>query len=139
MITRIAVPTDDRISISGHFGKSAAFLVFDIEDGHIGDSEVRPNPRTASAQGQCVAFGNHDHSHHSDHEKNRTHTDVLSLLEDCNVVLYRGMGVRAAEALRKKGIKPLAVGEIATVRAAVETYLKDALAKNADSLCHCHG
>ena len=40
---RIAVPTNDGTSISEHFGRSAAFLVFETENAQIKSREVRAN------------------------------------------------------------------------------------------------
>jgi predicted Fe-Mo cluster-binding NifX family protein len=40
---RIAVPTDDGVTLSAHFGLSAAFLVFELENGQFTKRETRPD------------------------------------------------------------------------------------------------
>ena len=42
---RIAIPTNDGASISEHFGRSAAFLIFEIENGQIKRRDSRPTAR----------------------------------------------------------------------------------------------
>jgi predicted Fe-Mo cluster-binding NifX family protein len=60
--------------------------------------------------------------------------EVISMLEDCQVILCRGMGWRAATELVRHGINPLViVGELSP-RVAVEHYLAGKL-KPAPGFC----
>ncbi len=74
----------------------------------------------AHVEGHCEAEqAFHGLSHH--------HGDVIAVLEDCQVVLCRGMGWRAATELVHHGINPLViVGELSP-RVAVEHYLAGTL------------
>ena len=47
---RIAVPTNDGISISEHFGRSAAFLIFETENGKIKTHRLKEQRRQAFAR-----------------------------------------------------------------------------------------
>ena len=53
---RIVVPTNDGTSISEHFGRSAAFLIFEAENGQIKSREMKTNGAQHShTQGNCTA------------------------------------------------------------------------------------
>ena len=71
---KIAVPTMDGTSISAHFGKSKAFLVFECEGGEIRGRELRENDQHKAHDpgGECQGhsasvlhdpFGEHAHQH----------------------------------------------------------------------------
>ena len=54
---RIAVPTNDGASISEHFGRSASFLIFEIENGQIKSRELRTNgAKHSHAQGRAITI-----------------------------------------------------------------------------------
>ena len=58
---RIAIPTNDGATVSAHFGRSAAFLVFEVEQGQIqsrGGGE-RNAGQHAHEQGSCGGNGAH--------------------------------------------------------------------------------
>lgn len=131
-MNKIAVPTEDHISIVEHFGKSTHFLVFDTTDGKIVKHEVRMNTHALSSEGGCGTPGHHAHGH------GHTHADIVELLQDCGVVICHGMGHCAAEALAAHGITPIIVGEAITAQAAVEAYLSGNLIASTRSFCQCH-
>lgn len=52
---RIAVPTNDGITVSPHFGRSAGFLVFEIEERRIKSREMRTTrPSTRTPRGPAA-------------------------------------------------------------------------------------
>ena len=129
---KIAVPSDDGVGIAPHFGRSTAFLVFDIQEDAIASTELRPNDHA----------GHHDHSSCSHtqeraHEHKHDHSRIVTLLSDCSVVLTAGMGWRAAEALKQANIVPLMMQDMPSARAAVEKYIEGTLITS-DSFCRCH-
>lgn len=127
---RVAVPTNDGTSISEHFGRSAAFLIFEIENGQITSREARPNAAQHShAQGSC-GDGSGRHEPHS-------HAGILSSLSGCDVVICAGMGSRAAEALKSGGITPVLVAVLGSAEAAVSAYLKGELRSGSEDYCRC--
>ena len=97
---KIAIPTMDEQTLSAHFGRSTAFLVFDIENGDIRNREVRPNVHGHQAH------GHHEHGQGGPvHGHGHDHGGFISLLHDCSVVLSGGMGAGAWNALRGAGMK----------------------------------
>jgi predicted Fe-Mo cluster-binding NifX family protein len=93
----IAIPTMDERTLSAHFGRSKAFLVFEAEGGQIRSREVRPNIHGHQAHGHAEhGQAGHGHGHHD-------HGGFIALLHDCSVVLSRGLGAGAWNALRGTG------------------------------------
>ncbi|HOT50938.1 MAG TPA: NifB/NifX family molybdenum-iron cluster-binding protein, partial [Candidatus Hydrogenedentes bacterium] len=81
---KIAVPSDDGIFIAAHFGRSASFLIFEIEEGRIAREEVRVNGQGGDPPGECHGSGPHGHSH------GRHHATMGEALQDCEAILCRG-------------------------------------------------
>lgn len=114
---RIAVASDDGVSIAGHFGRCAGFLVFDVENGDAKKFDYRLNN-----------FGHHQHGHHEhghDHDhsdEHHSHDGFISALADCQVVICRGMGRRAVADLAAKGIKPAITAENISAQEAAKLY-----------------
>ncbi|MCX7001481.1 MAG: NifB/NifX family molybdenum-iron cluster-binding protein [Candidatus Sumerlaeota bacterium] len=128
---KIAVASSDGVAVSCHFGRSACFIVYEIQDNKIANREMRPNHQTAFAQGQCL-----DGVPHS-HDQAHSHADVVEILKDCQAILCQGMGWRAAEELSASGIQPLIVEEVPTCDDAVASYIRGDI-KKAGSFCSCN-
>ena len=126
---RIAIPTDDGASISGHFGRSAAFLIFETEDGRITGRSTRTN-HAKHTQGSC--------GQHSAGSQAHSHTGILSALEGCEVVICAGMGSRAAEALKAGGVREIVVTTPGLVEETVLAFLSGTLTGQAKDFCACH-
>ncbi len=126
---RIAVPTNDGVMISEHFGRSAAFLIFETENGQIKNHELKQNgAKHDHAQGAC-AQGGPDHQAHS-------HEGILAAVAGCEMVICAGMGQRAAQALKEHGIG-IAVTSAGPAEAAVLAHLQGKLAAGTASFCGC--
>ena len=130
---KIALPSDDGVSIAEHFGKSTQFIVFETEDNKIINTEIRTNTHASTVEGGCGNAGPHAHGQHHSHD------DIVGLLEDCSIVICHGMGHCAANALHARGIEPIIVGEISSAHAAVTAYLNGNLIASTRSFCQCHG
>jgi len=127
---KIAVPTNDGTSVSPHFGRSAGFLVFDIEDGRIRGREMRSNPvQHSHAQGTCDHGSNGSESHN--------HAGILSALAGCDVVICAGMGWRAAEALKSGGITGVVFAAPGPAEEVVTAFLAGKLAETDQTFCRC--
>ncbi len=127
---KIAVATTDGISLSQHFGQSKGFVVFEVEGTKIVSSEVRNNQDTPHNEGIC----NHgDQQHQGAHG----HQGILSLLQDCSVVLCGGMGAGAAQSLVANGLKPVIIPGVRSAHEAATAYvLGDATVAPA-GFCNC--
>jgi predicted Fe-Mo cluster-binding NifX family protein len=127
---KIAIASDDGISLSSHFGRCRCFLVYEANGGQVTGPEIRTNGFTAFAKGECDGQDSHVHVHHS-------HADIVEALSDCRVVLCGGMGWRAAEEFQSRGIQPLVVKFPGPAAEAVAAYLAGSL-NSVVPFCRCH-
>jgi predicted Fe-Mo cluster-binding NifX family protein len=114
---KIALPTDDRRTIAGHFGRCAEFAVYEIvEQGKV-LVEYRPNTHIHGHQER----GGHAH-------------DFGTVFGDVDCVICRGMGRRALEVVGAAGAKPVYTGE-SDIERAVEMFAAGELDTSDESLC----
>lgn len=127
---KIAVPTNDGLSIAEHFGRSAGFLIFQTENGQITSREMKENTaQHTHAQSSCGSHAGQAGVH--------DHTAILSALTGCDVVICAGMGWRAAEALKQAGVRDVIVTRPGPVEEPVRAYLKGELTGRSESFCQC--
>ena len=131
---KIAVAALDGRTVSPHFGRSACFIVFEEKEGKIVSREVRDNTYTPHAKGECSG----EHAAGSQHEPSHGHAGILAALHDCEAVICRGMGWRAAEDLGGQGIKALVTDAEGTPDELVKAFLSGSLATG-PGFCRCHG
>jgi predicted Fe-Mo cluster-binding NifX family protein len=127
---KIAVATEDGTSISAHFGRSAGFIIFDINNGVANKLEQRENIFTAHSQGMC-GHGHGTGEHHS-------HEAIADALKDCQAVICHGMGQRAFIDMQAKGIKAVIVSEDLSAEAAAQQYAQGRLDMTGGSPCCGH-
>ena len=125
---RIAVPTNDGTSISEHFGRSAAFLVYETENGQIKSRAMKTNG-AHHAQGAC--------GQHSTESQPHSHSGIVAALKGCEVVICAGMGSRAAEALKANGLTQIVVTTPGPAEEVVSAFLAGKLTSHAGSFCAC--
>ncbi len=117
--------------MSRHFGRSAAFLVFDVQQSSIAGREKRSNAGLCShepdhdAHGQGCGSGVH------------SHRGVVEALADCEVVICSGIGDGAGNALATRGIK-IVLADPGPAENAVAAYLAGTLVEASASSCSCH-
>jgi len=125
----IAVPTNDGTSISEHFGRSAAFLIFNTENGQIKSRRMKTNiGKHSHPRGECKQTSTEVHSH--------DHQGILTTLEGCEVVICAGMGHRAAEALQGRGVQ-IVFAAPGPADETVAAYLDGKLSAKEAGFCRC--
>lgn len=95
----VAVVTDDMETISPHFGRATHYLVYQIEDGLVKRKEVRD--KTGHGSHMEERFHHHD----SGPEMVATHSAMLAGIQDCEVVISRGMGRPMYASIQDAGMK----------------------------------
>jgi len=120
---KIAVASDDALTIAAHFGRTRGFLIYETEEGEIKGREYRPNDFTGHAQGLHLAGAHHN-----------PHGGILEALGDCRVVISHGMGRRLYDDLRNHGIEAFIVRE-RDADLAVKLYLEQKLKDDPESGC----
>lgn len=132
---KIAVATMDGVSLSQHFGQSTGFVVFELDGNTVLGRELRTNDRTPHAQGLCT--GHHDHDEEAQQHGAHSHTGIVGLLGDCEVILCGGMGAGAAQALMQQGIRPMIIPQACSADDAVSHYLAGATSPTGAGFCSC--
>lgn len=127
---KIAVATEDGKTISAHFGRSPFFAIYEIADGKVINKEMRRNTFTGHFRGEGAhGDGHHDHSKGDEH----AHKTVAEGLQDCQTVISHGMGRRAWEDLRSRGIEMIVTDETEVERA-LNLYLAGELKDRTEKL-----
>lgn len=130
---KIAVASDDGLSISAHFGRSAGFVIFEAENGEIVKSDFRPNSSAHHHSSGC------DHEQGHGHEQSfHSHDGFLNTLAGCDVVICRGMGRRAIVDLKESGIVAAITTEAVDVTTAAKLYAQGKLPATDESVCCKH-
>jgi predicted Fe-Mo cluster-binding NifX family protein len=127
---KVAVTCDNLKTVACHLGRAPLFLIYDVTDGKPELKEQRLNRHAGHSQ-PCSSSPNEAHVHHD-------HSDVLSAVSDCKMVVARGMGRRIAADLEARGIKAVVLDRDlrpleAAACAAAGQYLK------VGGLCECEG
>lgn len=107
---RIAIPTNNRSTVSSHFGRSKGFLIVDIEDGQVKHEEYIPNTFTGHAQHTHTNEPNEEHTHHHGHSED-VHERVAQKFANIDVVISGGMGPGMKARLESANIKVIMTSE----------------------------
>ena len=122
MISKIAVPTDDGLTISPHFGQAHHFKIFSIEDGKVVSAEIRE--KAAHNHGAPTDEGIHPGQ------------KMIDAIQDCQVLISGGMGSPVYERAKRAGLEVI-LTRSQEIDAAVQNYLAGKLV-NVPDLIHMH-
>ncbi len=119
---KIAVVTHDGRTISAHFGRARAYIVVTIEDGKVVAQEERerPDPSEQMQTGESTTTAGGGH-----------HAQVIAPIQDCDVVLSRGMGAGMHRTLQRAHIRPI-MTDIVNIEKALTTFLEGRLVNRPD-------
>jgi predicted Fe-Mo cluster-binding NifX family protein len=122
---KIAVISDDGISISQHLGRAPYAVVFAIEGGKVLAREERHKPghHTFAAHSPELSPGER---HGYDAGAEVRHDEIVQAISDCQVVIVGGMGWGIYESLKARNIEPIATG-VKEIDKAVGLYLEGEL------------
>ncbi len=123
---KIAIPTNDQKTVSAHFGRTAGFMIYNIEGTKIIGKEYRPNNFTGHAQGW------HNDENHGEHQ--HSHSDIFRALAECTTVIAGGMGRRLYTDFEQQKIKVFVTQE-SNIEKAVELFIKNELDNEPDKCC----
>lgn len=126
--TRLAFVSDDGETISSHFGRAQHYVVISLSDGEINGREIREKFSPHSAGGQQQ--DQHDHQ-----EKHRR---MVQPIQDCQLVVARGMGYGAHQHLESAGLD-IILTDLSSIDEAVQAYVAGELSHQPDRLHHGHG
>ena len=128
---KIAIATDDYANVSGHVGRCAGFLVYEVENGEIISEEKRENNFTNHGRG-------HAHGNHHNHEHGKTgHERLAEGLNDCSHLICHGAGWRVVEDLKSQNVEVILTRETDAKSAAIK-FEKGELIIDENLTCHSH-
>lgn len=118
---KIAVISDDEVTISQHFGRAPLYVVITVEEGKVVNKETRDKTghHTFAAHHPDLAPGER---HGYDSGSEVRHASMAEAIADCQVLLARGMGWGAYESMTSYNIEPV-VTDVRGIDEAVQLYL----------------
>lgn len=131
---KIALITDDGLTVSKHFGRAQYYLVVSLEGSQVVKREMRAKPQHTQ-----FATDPHDHDavdghqHGSGPAAQNRHTQMAQVISDCEALVCGGMGSGAYFNMAQHGIKPI-VTEVNKVDEAVLAYAEGRLVNREDLL-----
>ena len=124
---KIAIPTNDGINISAHFGRCREFLIFEAQNGQVKLIETRINSGCHGHGSGSSDGGAQDHSH----------SGFVDVLRDCETVLCGGIGAGAVEALNAGGIPVVLVEAAGSAEQIFTAFQSGALRPASGGMCQC--
>lgn len=134
---KIAAVTDDNETISQHFGRATQYSVLTIKDGQIIARELREKANHQDFQREGIEGG---HQHQDDprgrgfgrHSEDK-HKRMFATINDCQVLLARGMGQGAHNGLLQMGIQPI-ITDIPEIEKAVQAVIDQTIEAHLERL-----
>lgn len=130
---KIAVITDDKKTISQHFGRAPYYLVLTIEEGKIVNREVRSKMGHNQFSHQPHTAESHGADHGVDSASHEKHVSMAEAIADCKALLCGGMGMGAYESMRRLNIQPV-VTDIQDIDEAVQAFIEGKLIDHTELL-----
>jgi transcriptional regulator with XRE-family HTH domain/predicted Fe-Mo cluster-binding NifX family protein len=130
---KIAIVTDDGITINQHFGRASNFLVLTIEEGKITNREMRDKVGYLHLQHDLQSAKPHQTETGMDSATRNKHPNIADAISDCKALLCGGMGKGAAESMRQLNIKPV-VTDLRDINSAVQAFMDGELIDPAEIL-----
>jgi predicted Fe-Mo cluster-binding NifX family protein len=130
---KIAFATDDGNTISPHFGRAQYFEVVTVANGAVTNRERREKAghhTFASVEGHQHHHGD---GHGHDEGARQRHTQIVSGITDCQIVVARGMGMGAYDHLTAAKITPILTANH-TIDEAVREIVSGAIVNHAERL-----
>jgi predicted Fe-Mo cluster-binding NifX family protein len=128
---RIAIAADDGEHVAAHTGRCRGFVIFEVAGQEATRVEYRPNAFTAHARGEC-----HEDHTPSEPSSHGSHGPLVDALNDCRVLVTRGLGLRLVADLAARQIDAyVCVND--RVDEAAALYAQGRLPRAAGRTCGC--
>ena len=133
---KIAVVSDDHLTISAHFGRADYYEVFTIFDGKVIERETLP--KASHNQSANEPHNEPGFAYEQGSKEENLHTRMFSPILGCQVVLAGGMGQGAYNGLKQAGVQPI-LTDMRDMEQAVKAYLDGTLTDHPELLHRGHG
>jgi predicted Fe-Mo cluster-binding NifX family protein len=120
---KIAVVTEDGITISQHFGRAPHYQVVTVEGGRIVSRELRNKVGHAHFAHEPHQPDSPAKPHGTGPEAESRHARMAEAIADCEAVLCGGMGAGAYQGMQERGLRPV-VTDISSIDEAVVAYVE---------------
>lgn len=130
---KIAIVSEDGITISQHFGRAPNYVVVTVENGKMVGRERRDKLGHAQFQNEPHQEQNDARGHGFGAGSQARHARMAAAIADCQILLARGMGAGAYESLKAASIQPI-VTDISKIDDAVQAYLEGKLVDHTERL-----
>jgi predicted Fe-Mo cluster-binding NifX family protein len=118
---KIAVVTDDEITVSQHFGRASLYVVYTVENGKIVGKDKRPKMGHSHFASAESSHSSHGSPHGYDAASQKKHASMAEAIADCQVLIAGGMGMGAYESMKSYNIDPI-VTDVPNIDEAVKLY-----------------
>ena len=133
---KIAIVSEDGVTISEHFGRAPLYVIVTVEDGKIVAREERDKLGHSQFAGEPHAEASRGagrRGHGFDSAAQDRHSRMAAAIADCQALLARGMGSGAYESMKQAGIRPV-VTDIINIDEAVQAYIENRLVDHTEKL-----
>ncbi|MGB5488390.1 MAG: NifB/NifX family molybdenum-iron cluster-binding protein [Lysobacterales bacterium] len=133
---KIAIVSDDEQTISQHFGRAEKYIVVSCEQENIIERKSLPK------LGICHSSRRHHggHGRNADprgsgfgHQSKASHMQMYENIEDCDILVSRGMGRGAYLDLQQLGIRPI-ITDIADIETAIQAVMDNTIVDHVEKL-----
>ncbi len=138
---KIAIPSNDGVTISAHFGRSKGFIIAEINDNQVISKNYLYNDFThhshAHHNHNDINAHHHSHEHHNHNDSDahhHSHDGVFEALKDCEAVISRGMGRLLYDELVSNN-KTIFITNINDVDESLMEFIKGNLDNNPENCC----
>ncbi len=133
---KVAVVTDDGTTVSQHFGLARYYAVLTVEGQQVAGRELLDRSDTllpvAEHEARQGLTGEID-CHGTGMAAAASHLRMVQPIQDCQVLLARGMSWSARECLLGAGIRPI-LTDITSLDEAVQAYLDGSIVDQVEFL-----
>ena len=102
---KIAVISDDGVTVSQHFGRAEMYIVLTIKDGQVTAEERRPKLGHRAFVGEPHEELDAQGRHGFGAGAQSRHEQMATAISDCQALIAGGMGWGARESLQQLGIE----------------------------------
>jgi len=120
---KIAVVTEDEVTISQHFGRAPYYAVYTVENGKITGKETREKMGHNHFAGQDGPHTGQGGQHGFDPVSQNRHAGMAGAIKDCQVIIAGGMGMGAYESLKSYKIEPV-ITDVQNITEAVNLQIQ---------------
>lgn len=129
----LAAVTDDGTTISQHFGRAKYYEIVFVKNKKV----IKKERREKMGHHHFANAEHHQHDHNREHGMDETshnkHVSMAEAINDCSILLARGMGNGAFQSLSQLNIKAI-ITDIKNIDDAVESVINDTIINHTEKL-----